>query len=84
MANPPKQEPAPGGFLRSLIGAGGENQEKLLAQTVVTWQDDESVTECPFCKYFHRHSDIDLDYHSTFRTENIIVDYVDESYVAIH
>ena len=48
MANPPKQEPAAGGFLRSL--AGGQNQQKLLEQTVVTWQEDEAVTQCPFCE----------------------------------
>jgi rabenosyn-5 len=49
MANPPKQEPVAGGFFRSLTG--GQNQQKLLEQTVVTWQDDESVTQCPFCEY---------------------------------
>jgi hypothetical protein len=50
MANPPKQEAAPTGFFKTLIG-GGQDQARLLAQTVVTWQDDESVSNCPFCEY---------------------------------
>src|ERR1700737_2625490 len=49
MANPPKQEQAPTGFLKALTG-GGQNQQRLLEQTVVTWQDDESVSQCPFCE----------------------------------
>ena len=48
MANPPKQEPTETGFLKSLTG--GQNQQRLLEQTVVTWQDDEAVTKCPFCE----------------------------------
>jgi hypothetical protein len=49
MANPPKQEPVSGGFFKSLTG--GQNQQRILEQTVVTWEDDESVTQCPFCQY---------------------------------
>ena len=48
MANPPKPEPVQGGFLKSLTG--GQNHQQLLAQQVVTWQDDETVTQCPFCE----------------------------------
>ena len=48
MANPPKPEPVQGGFLKSLTG--GPNHQRLLAQQVVTWQDDETVTQCPFCE----------------------------------
>lgn len=48
MANPPKPEPVQGGFLKSLTG--GQNHQRLLAQQVVTWQDDETVTQCPFCE----------------------------------
>ena len=51
MANPPKQEPVQTGFLKSLTG--GQNQQRLLEQTVVTWQDDETVTNCPFCELPH-------------------------------
>lgn len=47
-ANPPKQEPTETGFLKSLTG--GQNQQRLLEQTVVTWQDDETVANCPFCQ----------------------------------
>ena len=47
MANPPKQEPVQTGFLKSLTG--GQNQQRLLEQTVVAWQDDEAVAHCPFC-----------------------------------
>lgn len=49
MANPPKPEPVQGGFLKSLTG-GGQNPQRLLEQQVVTWQDDETVTQCPFCE----------------------------------
>lgn len=50
MANPPKQEPSSGGFFKSLTG--GQNQQRLLEQTVVAWEDDDSVSQCPFCQYF--------------------------------
>lgn len=49
MANPPKQEPVQGGLFKSLTG-GGQSQQRLLEQTVVTWQDDDSVSQCPFCE----------------------------------
>src|SRR5439155_21446042 len=29
---------------------GARSQRKQLEQTVVTWEDDTSVTQCPFCK----------------------------------
>ncbi|KAK1998779.1 FYVE zinc finger protein [Colletotrichum falcatum] len=29
---------------------GQKNQRKLLEQSVVTWEDDASVTQCPFCQ----------------------------------
>ena len=49
MANPPKQESSPGGFLKALTS--GQNHQRQLEQTVVAWQDDETVTQCPFCQY---------------------------------
>jgi rabenosyn-5 len=30
--------------------SGARNQRKQLEQTVVTWEDDASVSQCPFCK----------------------------------
>ncbi|KAI9777179.1 MAG: carboxypeptidase Y-deficient [Geoglossum umbratile] len=30
--------------------SGARNQRKQLEQTVVTWEDDASVLQCPFCK----------------------------------
>ena len=49
MANPPKQEPVQTGFLKSLTG--GQSQQRVLEQTIVSWQDDETVINCPFCQY---------------------------------
>lgn len=50
MSNPPKQEPGTGGFLKSFTG--GQNHQRLLEQSVVAWQEDEGVAQCPFCRYF--------------------------------
>jgi rabenosyn-5 len=47
MANPPKPEPQQTSFLRSLTGS--QSNQRNLEQQVVTWQDDESITTCPFC-----------------------------------
>jgi hypothetical protein len=83
MANPPKQEPVSGGgFFKSLTG--GQNQQRLLEQTVVTWEDDDSVTQCPFCQYLPPslpilcHFCLTEDNNSISQIENIIVDYVAE------
>ena len=74
MANPPKQEPASGGgFFKSLTG--GQNQQRLLEQTIVAWEDDDTVVQCPFCQYpSTSFIFLSLDNNSIFPIENIIVD----------
>ncbi|KAL8996939.1 MAG: hypothetical protein Q9188_006445 [Gyalolechia gomerana] len=42
------QTASPGGMLWSL--SSGRYQRKQLEQSVVTWEDDGSVTRCPFCQ----------------------------------
>jgi hypothetical protein len=40
-----------GGILSPVTSlAGQKNQRKLLEQSVVAWEDDASVSRCPFCK----------------------------------
>ena len=49
LTNPPSEaNPGGGGFLWQL--AGGKNNRKMLEQSVVTWEDDSTVTRCPFCQ----------------------------------
>ncbi|KAF2222773.1 vacuolar segregation protein PEP7 [Elsinoe ampelina] len=50
LANPPPPEPEPGaaGFLRSF--AGNRSHLRTLEQSVVTWEDDATVAQCPFCQ----------------------------------
>lgn len=49
LTNPaPDQTASPGGMLWSL--SSGKYQRKQLEQSVVTWEDDGSVTRCPFCQ----------------------------------
>lgn len=45
---PPEQTASPGAMLLSF--SSGKNQRKQLEQSVVTWEDDGSVTRCPFCQ----------------------------------
>ena len=48
LANPPlDQDQSASGFLRSF--AGNRNHIRSLEQSIVTWEDDASVIECPFC-----------------------------------
>ena len=49
LANPPPPEPdsSPVGYFRSFTG--NRNHLRILEQSVVTWEDDASVSECPFC-----------------------------------
>jgi hypothetical protein len=75
MANPPKQEPSQTGFLKSLTG--GQNQQRVLEQTIVAWQDDENVIDCPFCKYLSTSCISNKGKYSIFRIESIIADFVD-------
>ncbi|KAL0944945.1 FYVE zinc finger [Colletotrichum truncatum] len=52
LANAPEDVTANGGNLLSPVASltGQKNQRKLLEQSVVTWEDDASVTQCPFCQ----------------------------------
>jgi hypothetical protein len=52
LANPPDKLPSQNGSLLSPVATltGQKNTRKLLEQTVVTWEDDEKVTKCPFCQ----------------------------------
>lgn len=50
LADPPPPEPdqSAAGFLRSFTG--NKNHLRSLEQSVVTWEDDASVLQCPFCR----------------------------------
>lgn len=49
LANPPPSEDAPTtGTWFSLPGA--KNQRKALEQSIITWEEDAQVTNCPFCQ----------------------------------
>lgn len=51
LANPPPPDPheqSTSSFLWSL--AGSKPQTRALEQTVVTWEDDAKVVQCPFCQ----------------------------------
>ncbi|KAK2015988.1 FYVE zinc finger protein [Colletotrichum eremochloae] len=53
LANAPQDVTANGGpnLLAPVATLTGQkNQRKLLEQSVVTWEDDASVTQCPFCQ----------------------------------
>lgn len=49
LTNPPSEANAGGGGLLWQF-AGGKNNRKMLEQSVVTWEDDSTVTRCPFCQ----------------------------------
>ncbi|ROT36128.1 VAC1 protein [Sodiomyces alkalinus F11] len=50
LANPPEELPATNGTLSVASLTGQKNARKLLEQSVVTWEDDASVSQCPFCQ----------------------------------
>lgn len=52
LANAPEDVTTNGGSLLSPVAAlaGQKNQRKLIEQSVVTWEDDASVTQCPYCQ----------------------------------
>ncbi|OLN81305.1 Vacuolar segregation protein PEP7 [Colletotrichum chlorophyti] len=52
LANAPEDVTGNGGNLLSPMATltGQKNQRKLLEQSVVTWEDDASVAQCPFCQ----------------------------------
>lgn len=49
---PPEQEQGATGFLWSLSGnlSGNKNHIRALEQSIVTWEEDTQVTQCPFCQ----------------------------------
>lgn len=51
LANPPpvEQEQSTGSYLWSSI-SGNKSQIRALEQSIVPWQDDATVPECPFCQ----------------------------------
>lgn len=48
LANPPPEETLAGGGWFSIPGA--KNQRKLLEQSIITWEEDAQVSNCPFCQ----------------------------------
>ncbi|KAL8660705.1 MAG: hypothetical protein Q9202_006285 [Teloschistes flavicans] len=48
LTNPPELDVSPGNMLWSF--SNGKNQRKQLEQSIVTWEDDASVPQCPFCQ----------------------------------
>lgn len=49
LANPPPPEDTPGsGGWFGLSGA--KNQRKILEQSIITWEEDAKVSNCPFCQ----------------------------------
>jgi rabenosyn-5 len=49
LANPPPPEdtPSSGGWFGL---SGAKNQRKALEQSIITWEEDATVTNCPFCQ----------------------------------
>jgi rabenosyn-5 len=49
LANPPPPEdtPSSGGWFGL---SGAKNQRKALEQSIITWEEDAKVTNCPFCQ----------------------------------
>ena len=51
LANPPPpEEVQTSGSWFSLSGVGAKNHRKALEQSIITWEDDAKVTNCPFCQ----------------------------------
>ncbi|POR39046.1 Vacuolar segregation protein pep7 [Tolypocladium paradoxum] len=52
LANPPENMTASNGSLLAPVSSlmGQKDSRKLLEQSVVTWEEDESVAKCPFCQ----------------------------------
>lgn len=52
LANPPEKLPSHNGSLLSPVSTltGQKNNRKLIEQSLVTWEDDEKVSKCPFCQ----------------------------------
>ncbi|KAL7629871.1 carboxypeptidase Y-deficient [Parahypoxylon ruwenzoriense] len=59
-SSPEEASASGGGSLLSPVLAGQRNQRKAIEQSVVTWEDDGKVSNCPFCQQefswtFRRH-----------------------------
>ncbi|KAJ4124109.1 carboxypeptidase Y-deficient [Fusarium equiseti] len=52
LANPPEKLTQPNGSLLGPVTslAGQKNPRKLIEQSVVTWEEDATVSKCPFCQ----------------------------------
>ncbi|KAI1032623.1 hypothetical protein LB505_014208 [Fusarium chuoi] len=52
LANPPEKLPQSNGSLLGPVTslAGQKNPRKLIEQSVVTWEEDATVSKCPFCQ----------------------------------
>ena len=53
LANPPAvEENSGGGWRNSIFGSvtGTQTQQRALEQTVIAWEDDASVPQCPYCQ----------------------------------
>lgn len=50
LADPPPEPPQSTGNMLWLSFSGVRTQQKALEQSVVTWEEDGSVAECPFCQ----------------------------------
>lgn len=52
LASPPDKLPSQNGSILSPVSTltGQKNARKLLEQSVVTWEEDDNVAKCPFCR----------------------------------
>lgn len=52
LANPPERLAAANGSILSPVSSltGQKHPRKLIEQSVVTWEDDEAISSCPFCQ----------------------------------
>lgn len=53
LADPPEKSVSPsnGSILSPMTSLGGQkNTRKMIEQSVVTWEEDSTVSTCPFCK----------------------------------
>lgn len=49
LANPPADASGAGGLIGRLSG-NGKAQQRALEQSIISWEEDASVSQCPFCQ----------------------------------
>lgn len=49
LANPPPDQGSGGGSLLWPL-SGAKSQQKALEQSIITWEEDAKVSNCPFCQ----------------------------------